>query len=221
MRVAIYDRVEPQVPAELPVRLVATCRQRSAALLLAVTIPALLAAAASCLMLLLEAAAAPGARTILAQHPALGVEVLAAIGFGLYLLALPVRRLFQRMTSTRTVAIDAHTVSVTEGGYFRQGTWSAPLDSYMGVAHHLRASLSGTRHELILVHPEREKSVLLSLAPALAREEVARVASLLGHKEISSGELYRLRVRLPRLAPPSSRPSWRAGATPSPIAART
>ena len=66
-----------------------------------------------------------------------------------------------------------------------------PLASFAGVAHHVRASLSGTRHELILVHPDREKSVLLSLAAKVAQAEVDRVAALLGHKEISPGVLYR------------------------------
>jgi hypothetical protein len=217
MRVAIYDRVEPPVPAELPVHLVATCAHRAAALFLALAIPAVLAVGVASLMLLLEALYTPAARLILAQHPALGLELLGAIAFGLYLLGLPIRRLFRRMTSTRIVAIDAHTVTVTEGGYFRNRTWSAPLDGFAGLAHHLRASLSGTRHELILVHPEREKSLLLSVAATMTQEEVDRVATLLGHKEISSGELYRFSLRLPHLV----LPTWRPGATPSPLVART
>ena len=121
------------------------------------------------------------------------------------------------MTVTRTVEIDERTVTVTEGGQFRTWTWSAPLGAFTGLAHHLRASLSGTRHELILVHPEREKSVLLCLADTLAQQEVERVATLLGHKEIPSSVLYRFKVRLPRL----SLPTWRHAATSSTLVART
>jgi hypothetical protein len=217
MRVAIYDRVEPPVPAELPVRLVETCSQRAAAALLTLTIPLVVAAGLAALMLLWEALFAPAARAVLAQHPALGLEILAAIAFCAYLLVLPIRRQFRRMTLTRTVDIDERTVTVTEGSRFRTWTWSAPLGSYIGLAHHLRASLSGTRHELILVHPEREKCVLLSLADTMAQGEVDRVAALLGQKEIPSSELYRFKVRLPRLTPPA----WRHAATPSPNVART
>jgi hypothetical protein len=217
MRVAIYDRVEPPVPTELPVRLAETCSQRSAAVLLALAVPALVAAALASLMLLMQALYAPAARAIVAQHPALGLEVLAAIAFWLYLLGLPIRRLCHRLTAARRVEIDADTVTVTEMGYVRKRTWQAPISSYTGLAHHLRASLSGTRHELILVHPQREKSLLLCLAPTMAQEEVDRVATLLGHKEISSRELYRFKVRLPRLA----LPAWRHSAAPSTLVART
>jgi hypothetical protein len=121
------------------------------------------------------------------------------------------------MTLTRTVDIDERTVTVTEGSRFRTWTWSAPLSSYTGLAHHLRASLSGTRHELILVHPERDKCVLLSLADTMAQCEVDRVAALLGQKEIPSSELYRFKLPMPRFAPPT----WRHAATPSPYVART
>ncbi len=172
MRVAIYDRVEPSIPNELPLRLVQTCSQRAATILLAVAVPAIVGIAAASLVLLYEAVSAPAARTLLAQHPALGLEILGAIAFWLYLPALPVRRLVYRMTSARTVEMDANTVTVSERGPLRTSTWSAPLASYAGLAHHLRASLSGTRHELILVHPEKNKSVLLSVGASLPQSEV-------------------------------------------------
>ncbi len=217
MRVAIYDRVEPSIPAELPLRLVETCSQRAAAVLLAIAVPAAVAAGFASVMLLLQALFAPAARAVLTQHPALGLEILGGIAFWLYLLGLPIRRLVYRMTVGRTVEIDARTVTVTEGGRLRTWTWSVPLGSYTGMAHHLRASLSGTRHELTLVHPEREKSVLLSLGGSMPQQEVDRVAALLGQKEISSGELYRFKPRLPRLA----LPTWRHASPPSSLVART
>ena len=67
----------------------------------------------------------------------------------------------------------------------------------------MRASLSGTRHELILVHPERDKCVLLSVAPRTTQAEVDRVATLLGHKEIPPSELYRFKALWPRMTPVS------------------
>jgi hypothetical protein len=128
-------------------------------------------------------------------------EILAAIAFTTYLLWLPMRRLLGRLVIRRTVEIDATSVRVLEGGHFRSWAWSAPLSSFTGVAHHVRASLSGTRHELILVHPIREKSVLLSVANRTAQGEVDRVVALLGHKEIPPSELYRFRAPWPRMSP--------------------
>ena len=208
MRVAIFDRVEPPVPAELPLRLTETCSRRSAMALLILTIPAVFAVGFGSLMLILEALVAPGPRAIVAQHPALGLEILTGIAFGAYLLGLPLKRLVDRLAATRTILIDETMVTVTESGHFRSQTWSAPRSAFTGIAHHVRASLSGTRHELILVHPQREKSLLLSLAPRMSQSEVDWVATLLSCKEIPPSELYRFGARLPRIV----LPAWRNAA---------
>jgi len=208
MRVAIYDRVEPPVPLELPFRLVETCSRRAAAVMLVIAIPAVLAVGVASLMLIIQAVLAPAARALLAQHPALGLEILAAIVFWAYLLGLPLWRLVHRLAATRAVEIDGSTVTVTEDGPFRSSTWSVPLGSFAGLAHHVRASLSGTRHELILVHPAREKSVLLTLADKMPQCEIDRVAALLGHKEIPASELYRFKSIWPRFR----LPAWRTPA---------
>jgi hypothetical protein len=202
MRVAVFDRVEPPVPAELPLRLIETCSRRSAMVLLIVTIPAVFAVGFAGLMLIVETLLAPGSRTLVAQHPALGLEVLTGMIFAAYLLCLPLKRLVDRLVATRTIHIDETTVTVTESGHFRAQTWTAPRSAFTGVAHHVRASLSGTRHELILVHPEREKSLLLSLAPRMAQSEVDRVAALLACQEIPPSELYRFGARLSPNVPP-------------------
>jgi hypothetical protein len=208
MRVAAFDRVEPPVPAELPLRLIETCSRRSAMALLIVSIPAVFAIGFATLMLIVETLLAPGSRTMVAQHPALGLEILTGMVFAAYLLCLPLKRLVDRLAATRTILIDETTVTVTESGHFREQTWQAPRSAFTGVAHHVRASLSGTRHELILVHPEREKSLLLSLAPRMAQSEVDRVATLLACKEIPPSELYRFGARLPRIV----LPTWRGPA---------
>jgi len=205
MRMASYDRVEPQLPTELPVRLMATCSQREAAVLLILAVPAALAVALGSMTLLVHAASAPGARAVLAQHPALGLEIVAGLAFWGCLLGLPLKRLFHRLAVRRTVEIGDGTVRVTEGGHFRTWAWSMPLSAYSGVAHHVRASLSGTRHELILVHPERQKSVLLSLSSRISQGEVDRVAALLGHKEVPPSALYRFK----KLWRGISQPAWR------------
>jgi hypothetical protein len=205
MRVAIFDRVEPPVPTELPFRLTETCSHTAAAVMLVLAVPAVLAVGFASVLLILQALFAPAMRAIIGQHPALGLEILAAIAFWAYLLGMPLKRLIDRLTVTRTVEIDATAVKVTERGRLRARSWLAPLASYTGVAHHLRASLSGTRHELILVHPERAKSVLLALADRMMQSEVDRVAALVGHKEIPASTLYRFRAQWPRFV----LPTWR------------
>jgi hypothetical protein len=199
MRVTIYDRVEPPVPAELPLSLTQTCSQRAATAFLVLVVPAALGGTLAALTLVFQTMLAPAARAVIEEHPALGIEMLAALGFLIYLVALPMRRLIARLTTTRSVEIAHGFVRVTEGGNFRSWTWVAPLASFTGVAHHVRASLSGTRHELILVHSERDKCVLLSVAPRTTQAEVDRVVTLLGHNEIPPSELYRFKALWPRM----------------------
>jgi len=189
------------MPTDLPLRLVQACSHRAATVFLVVLIPAVMAFATASLLLILAAAFAPAMRAAVQQHPALALEILAAIAFSTYLMWLPMRRLLARLAIRRTVEIDATSVRVVESGHFRSWAWSAPLGSFTGVAHHVRASLSGTRHELILVHPIREKSVLLSVADRPPQSEVDRVAALLGHKEIPPSALYRFRAPWPRVSP--------------------
>lgn len=199
MRVAIFDRIEPQVPSGLPFRSVQTCSRHTAMALLLLLIPIVGALGFGCTFLIVQAAAAPAARAVVAQQPALALEILAALGFLAYLLALPLKRLLDRLAVHRTVEINETTATVTEGKNFRSWTWTAPLSSFAGITHLVRASLSGTRHELILIHPERKKSVLVGVGDHMLQEDIDRVAVLLGQSVVPPKELYRLNAMWPRL----------------------
>ncbi len=199
MRVAIFDRIEPKVPSGLPFRSVQTCSRRTAMAFLLLLIPIVVALGFGCTFLIMQAAAAPAARAVVAQQPALALEILAALGFLAYLLGLPTKRLLDRLAVHRTVEINETTVPVTEGKNFRSWTWTAPLSSFAGITHLVRASLSGTRHELILIHPERKKSVLVGVGDRMLQEDIDRVAVLLGQSVVPPKELYRLNAMWPRL----------------------
>jgi hypothetical protein len=206
MRVAIYDRVEPALPAQLPLRIEASCSHRTAALCLVLAVPAALGVLLGTGTLLVHALGGPTGRTLLAQHPGLGIEILAALAMLAGLVVFPLRRLINRLAMKRRLEIAGGMVRVIERGHFKAWRWTVPLSSYTGLAHHVRASLSGTRHELILVHPDREKSLLLAVSQSLSQQEVDRVATILGHKEVPAGMLYRIAIPNHGLLPRS----WRA-----------
>lgn len=199
MRAAIFDRIEPQELSGLPFRSVQTCSRRSVTALLLLLVPFAVALAFACTFLIVQAAAAPAARAIVAQQPMLALQILAAIAFCAFLLGLPLKRLLDRLAVRRTVEIDNAMVTVTEGKNFRTWVWTAALNSFVGITHHVRTSLSGTRHELILVHPERKKSVLVGVADRMLQEDIDRVAALLGQTVVPPKELYRLNAMWPRL----------------------
>lgn len=200
MRVAIYDLIEPPMPAALPLRLTQACSKRSTAVALALVVPAALLALTAGGALVSQTISVPEVRVMLQERPTLALEILCAIAVLIFLAVLPTKRLIDRLGMTRDVEIANGVVKVTEVGHFQSWSWSAPLASYAGVTHHVRASLSGTRHEIILVHPEREKSILLCVAPRTSQGEVDRVAALLGQTQIPPSELYRFKGLWPRMA---------------------
>jgi hypothetical protein len=69
----------------------------------------------------------------------------------------------------------------------------------------VRATLSGLRHELILVHPVRGRSLLLHAGDQMTRGLLERATTLLRLPEVPARELYRIGRSLspaPRIAPP-------------------
>lgn len=135
----------------------------------------------------------PDIRLIILERPMVAVQLAVGMVFWLALFAWPLRSLFARLTWRRTVEISRHEVSVADTRSFGNTVWTAPLRSYKGVAHHIRSSMSGTRHELVLVHDDAKRSVLLMTAPVIADADIARMTRLLDLPQITAAEMYGLR----------------------------
>lgn len=196
MHVAAIDSVSPSdTPATLPLRLDQTFSAASAILMLLPTLVIALALYIPACTLTLELLADPSAPSLILQRPRSAMQVALGLILWTVLLGLLLRRAAARLGRARIVEIEAGSVRVTERGLFGRQRWAAPLASYLGVAHHVRATLSGSRHEVILVHPVPRHSVLLRIAPQIAQAEIGAIASLLGQREISPRALYRFHRR--------------------------
>lgn len=176
----------------LPLRVEHTSSRASGIIRLVLLVPAL-----ATLMVplgLLAAFAAPAA-TVAATNPVAALQAVLGLCLWTALFALPAKRIIQGVGRGRRVHIEAGRVTVTEQGVFRARHWSAPLAEFTGLAHHVRATLSGLRHELILVHPERSKSILLHTASAIGQPTIERAAALLGVAQVAPAALYRFRAQ--------------------------
>lgn len=198
MRIAAYDCVTPSNPLEaLPVTIMQSSARWPAALkLLGVGI--LLSVLLVPFVLIASDAEA---RAVLAGRP--GESVLLGLGVAAWLglLAWPAHRLLARLMSARVVRIEADHVHVQERGLLGDTSWSLPLVAFEGVAHHVRTSLSGTRHELILAHREPRFAVLLTVGSRIPQSEIDAACRLLGLREVAARELYRpIRAPLGRAA---------------------
>lgn len=132
-------------------------------------------------------------RAAVNARPGAALQLIIGLAFWTLLFAWPLKRLAQSFASMRIVQISHDRVSATDSGLFRQTQWEAPVSDFTGIAHNVRTSLSGVRHELVLVHPRRDRSVLLGLAPRFSQTEIDHVCALFDCPEISPKELYKLR----------------------------
>ncbi len=149
-----------------------------------------------------------------AASPLIGLE----LGLGFILLIglvwWPLRLGITRLAQRRTVEISRDHVFVTDRHLLGDISWSAPISEFAGVAHHLRSSLSGIRHELVLVHPERRRSLILRVSEKISERDLDDMRRLLLTPEVAPLALYQPRRTVAR--PAANRP---ASAIPSAHAA--
>ena len=194
MRQAVSSNVVlPPSFDSLPFKAEQTSSRTAAVLILLLLIPVL------CLVIvpmgLVLVLATGEVRDAIAHHPLAATILGAGLIMWVALFLVPAKRIIQRFGNRRRVTIARERVTVADESLFGSRLWSAPLADFRGVAHHVRATLSGVRHELILVHPKRERSVLLHSADAIAQSTIDRAAALLSLQQVPAHELYRLTQR--------------------------
>jgi hypothetical protein len=188
MRAAAFETIVPNGPiTALPLSLEQTASRSSPLLLFALALPAAVAALTP--FFLIAHHASQDASLLLDRQ-----ETSVFLAFALVMWALlfgwPIAGRAIRFGLRRQVEISGHRITVTDTGLFHTGSWSQPVSSYRGLAHHVRASLSGNRHELILIHPDPAHCVLLRTADRIGQSEIDDLARLLGCREIAPQVFY-------------------------------
>jgi hypothetical protein len=204
---AVLDIVACDPPFDrLPLTIEQKSSRISALIMLMLLVPALLVVLVPTGLLVAYASSSLG---VAADHPGAAAQVLVGIGLWTVLFVLPAKRIVQRFGTVRRIQVDTGAVTVGERGLFGSRRWSAPLSEYIGITRHLRSTLSGLRHELILVHREPRKSVLLHSGDLTSPPTIEQTTRLLGLPEIQAHELYRRRTfhRAPAAVPAVARPA--------------
>jgi hypothetical protein len=169
--------------------------------------PALIALMAPFWLVAGELASEPAARAIVAHRPLLAVELIAGLMVLLAIFGWPLVSLARQALNRRRISIDGAFVTAREQGPLGTSTWTEPLSAYLGVTRRVRSSLSGVRHELVLVHPRQSRSVVLHTSALISQDFVEQAARLLALAEIPSREASNVAFQQgsPRLAEPQSR----------------
>ena len=154
----------------------------------------------------LDAVSNPQVIHTLAEHPASSALLAAGILVGLVLLTYPLRAGLARLGGSARVQMADGMVTVERKGLLGRNRWSEPLAQFCGVTHHIRATLSGPRHEIILVHRDPAKDVLLQLDSRHPQEGADHYARLLSLPEMQPRELYNRRRSAPVTTPALAQP---------------
>ncbi len=202
MRIAAVSKVDMTVD---PVRASAvfnmSTRKLQAGLLVALSLGGMLGLLLPLGLIAFDAISNPQVIHSLVEHPGSAALLAAGVMVGIALLAFPLRSGLARLSSSGRVEMADGMVHVERRGLLAPERWSAPLAQFCGVTHHIRATLSGPRHEIILVHPQRSKDVLLHVAHRHPPEGADHYARLLGLPELQPRELYNRHRRAPHSAP--------------------
>ena len=191
MQGAYFDHVVPTPDfTALPIRLQLSTSRSSAILKLALLAPMMILVAVPLSMIAAQAGAEHTALDYVLENPLSSAQIVAGLAIWAALFLIPLKRIITRMGARREVEITASEVRVADSSPFGGRDWSAPLASYKGIAHHIRSSLSGNRHELILVHADPAKCVLLAVADRISQETLDRAKSLFGLPELPARALY-------------------------------
>ncbi|MDX2309540.1 MAG: hypothetical protein NW216_14970 [Hyphomicrobium sp.] len=181
MRAAAIEHMTPaDLSFSLPARFEQAPSQRAIFMTLLFLVPTAVALLLPFWHLAIGLATEAAVRNAALEHPATLAPIGLALVFWIALLGFPILRMLDTLTRSRTVEIAGRTVAVTDRVFGRAKTWRGTLGSFDGIAHNVRTSLGGVRHELILVHPERERSVLIAIAPRLTEAEINLATVVLG-----------------------------------------
>ena len=187
----VFDIVEPAPDfSRLPMHFTLTTSRSSAVMKLLMLAPMMVILAVPLTLIGAHAAAEQSSWNILADNPVSALQLLTGVIVWLALFVWPLKRIVGCMGARRQVEIDGTLVKVVDSSPFGGEAWSRPIASYRGIAHHIRASLSGNRHELILVHADPAKNVVMTIADRISQVTFEQAKTLLNLPEVPAQDLY-------------------------------
>ena len=142
----------------------------------------------------------PRSAAAILDRPMSSTMLLAGLVIALGLLTIPFRAGLKRLRQRCAVQLAGDHVAVRQQGLIVLRSWSAPYSHFAGVTHHIRATLSGARHEIILVHPDHRKHVLLNLGSRTPEIGADQFARLLGMQVLPASVLYDRRTEPSQVA---------------------
>lgn len=119
-------------------------------------------------------------RAALAANPIAAIELAVAFVFWAGLVCWPLRNIIVAMASDRIIDIRNDEVMVVDRTPFSTHGWRMPLATYSGVTIQLRTSLSSILRDVVLVHPDPRRNVILATEDQIGKGEILELCRILG-----------------------------------------
>lgn len=174
----------------LPIHIVETSSPLAAvsrALLAAV---AVLAAAVPLTGLAIAAAAEQSLVGAAIARPLASLQVVLGLGLWALILLVPAQRSLRSVWVRREVLIKDGFVEIAGRSLLGARTSRHRLAEYRGIAHHIRASLSGLSHEIVLVHANPSLTVTLFKGERVTQAMLDDARAALGLPEVPARSIY-------------------------------
>lgn len=136
-----------------------------------------------------QAISEPEALSLALAKPLATLQIVAGVLLLSALLLVPARRLVSDFGRKGLVEIDGNIVRVAERGLFSSRRFREPLHAYRGVAHRIRTTVSGLHHELVLVHPDTHRDVVIALDRLGPAVTPASMIARIGLPEIRASDI--------------------------------
>lgn len=157
-------------------------------IMLALLGPALMALLVPFWLIVTHLMTDPATRAVLTARPLAGLQLGLGLLVLMWIFGWPLAHLAGGAMARRRITIDGGFVHSTTSRPFGKRAWTEPLSAYAGVTHRVRTTHSGVRHELVLVHRQPSRSLILQSSPHISPETVEAAAGFFALAEIPSRE---------------------------------
>lgn len=136
-----------------------------------------------------QLASDPAARAVLAERPLVGGQLLAGLVMLIWIFGWPLARLSSTALARRRVTIADGLVRLDTVSLLGARSRVLLLGDFVGIAFRPRTSLSGVCWDIVLVHREPSRFLVLGPAPHIAEATAEALARLFAVAEIPSRDV--------------------------------
>lgn len=137
----------------------------------------------------IAATAEPAMLGILAERPFATAQIIVGMSLLLGLIVIPVDRMAAGLWRRHQATVTRGHVELVERTPLGRRTRVIPVSDYQGIAHHIRSSVAGLTHELMLIHKDPSLTITIASGDQVTTGGLESAKVLLGLPEIPAHAL--------------------------------